>query len=353
MTGVSGLPRGRAGLFEARPADILAAVDHARLRPLVDDAAHARWRALAGELAVPVHTVCYECRLADGDPDVDFAVAMHAMATRGPREVLGVLGDRRRGDPAWRRCLDFLAAWSDPHHAWAELPFVCAAFDAAAAPDAAPSLSLCIDRGFFARQLGLPAPKPAPAGEVVALVDACARALQAAPLDPDAAARITACLATDDVLARHVSFMVARAPATIKLDVRVPVTGVAALLHRLAWPDADRIAARVRALVPWRGHVQLNLVVHPTLSPTLEVELLTAPGEASLADRLAVLDHLVDAGACAAAKACVLRDAWTHPVSRAPGGTIIARGWYLKVKLAGDAIALAKAYLALMPRVHA
>jgi hypothetical protein len=226
------------------------------------------------------------------------------------------------------------------------------AFDAGAEP--APNLSLCIDRGFFARQIGLPAPAPAPASEVVALVDACAVTLQGAPLAADAAARITACLASEDVIARHVSFMAARAPRAIKLDVRVPVTGVADLLRRLAWPaDAERVAARVRALMPWRGHVQLNLVIHPALGATLEVELLTARDEVSLADRLAVLDRLVDAGACAADKACVLRDAWCHPVSRDADGTIIARSWYLKVKLAGDDIALAKAYLALMPRVHA
>ena len=79
--------------------------------------------------------------------------------------------------------------------------------------------------------------------------------------------------------------------------------------------------------------------------------MAAAGGRRVLADRLAVIDRLVAAGACAAGKACVLRDAWHHPVSRDRDGTIIARSWYLKLQLTADDVR-AKAYLALMPRVH-
>jgi hypothetical protein len=104
--------------------------------------------------------------------------------------------------------------------------------------------------------------------------------------------------------------------------------------------------------MPWSGNLQLNLVLHPELRPSLEVELLAGRGEVSTHDRLAVLQRLVDAGHCDPAKAETLRDAWLHPVIR-DQGVIVARSWYLKVRFDEDRIAEAKGYLGLMPRVLA
>jgi hypothetical protein len=106
----------------------------------------------------------------------------------------------------------------------------------------------------------------------------------------------------------------------------------------------------IRTVMPWRGHVQLNLVLHPALGSSLEVELLTGRGEAGDVERAAVLDRLVATGHCDPAKAEALRDAWARPVSEA-GGTIVARSWYVKVRFDGGRVAEAKAYLGLMPRM--
>lgn len=340
-------------LFEA-PATVLDAIDHARLRALIDADAEARCRAVVSEIDVPVHTVCYECRLAPGDARVDVAVGLVAVSPAGAGDVLGRLGRRHLGDAAWQRCLAFLAAWSAPRSPFARsVPFVCVAFDqprdASAAP--APAMSLCVDRDFFVRQLGLPTPPPPPPGSIAALAATCHEHLRGEPLPASTADLIAAALEVDGVMARHVSLMVSRTPATFKLDVRLPVDRVAQLLHAIGWPgDARRAERQVREVMPWHGHLQLNLVLHPALGAGLEVELLTG-GEAQRDDRLALLERLVAVGVCDAGKAAALRDAWLAPLSTGHDGTVVARSWYIKVRLESDRIAEAKAYLGLMPRM--
>jgi hypothetical protein len=357
---MSQLPPHRNGLFEALPAHVLRSVDHDRLQALVDAEARARTLAVMDELCVPVQTVCYECRLSGGDPRVDVAVCLFAMRAAEVGGVLGRLGARHRANAAWRRCLEFLADWSSPASAFVPaIPFVCVAFDLPGDPAAvpAPSLSLCVDRDFFARQLRLPAPPSAPVSDMLALATACYSRLRGEPLPAACRTLLERCLSGDEaVLARHFSFMVSRTPATFKLDVRLPVEGIAPLLRRIGWPgDVPRVIAGIRELMPWPGHVQLNLVIHPTLGPalgpSLEVELLTGRGEIAPADRLALVQKLVAAGHCDPAKAGALRDAWAQPISRASDGLIVARSWYVKVRFDGDRIAEAKAYLGLMPRV--
>jgi hypothetical protein len=129
------------------------------------------------------------------------------------------------------------------------------------------------------------------------------------------------------------------------------VDQVAALLRRIEWPGpADAAVAQIRALAPRQQHAQLNLGLAPGLDTRLEVELLTTAAEAGSAERAAVLQQLVDGGHCDPAKAEVLRAGSIDPVVRDPDGLIVARNWYLKVRLDGDRIAETKAYLGLLPR---
>ena len=346
-------PAPRSGLFEALPARVLDAVDHSRLRALIDHDAQARCLAVVREIDVPVHTVGYECRLAPGDARVDVGIGLVAMRPASADSALGRLGRRRGGDPAWQRCLAFLADWSRPcPELVPAIPFVCVAFDRPGDPAAlpAPAISLCVDPDFFARRLGLPTPPPASADEIAALAARCHQRLRGEPL-PAACRRLIESCVRDGAIARHISLMVSRTPATFKLDVRLPIDAVAPLLQRIGWPGSvpDAVAG-IRAVMPWRGHVQLNLVLHPALGSRLEVELLTDRGEASAGDRSRLLDALVAAGHCDPAKAAALCDASARPVSDG-GGAIVARGWYVKVRLDGGRIAEAKAYLGLMSRV--
>jgi hypothetical protein len=346
----------RNGLFEALPGRVLRAVDHAALEPLIGDAARAHLLSVMDELDAPVQTVCYEARLGRGDPRVDIAVVLLPMRTAAVEDVLGMLGRRHLGDPAWRRCLGFLAEWSHPASPFAaHIPFACVAFDLPGdrAPVPVPGVSLCIDREFFTRQRGLQAAAPPPAAELMALVDACHGRLRGAPLASGARPMLERCLSSGDgAIPKHVSFMLSRTPPTCKLDLRVPVDGVAALLRRIEWPGPiPGVVTRIRELAPSLREVQLNLVLRPELDASLEVELLVGMREGGTEERDEMLRQLIGGGHCDAAKAEVLRRAWARPVSRDRGGVIVARIWYLKVRFDGDRIAETKAYLGLMPRV--
>ncbi|HET7504386.1 MAG TPA: hypothetical protein VFK02_25365 [Kofleriaceae bacterium] len=352
---MSGRPARNDSSFMALPACVLRSAYDAGIAPLVGGDAHARILSVMDELEVPVQTVCYECRLASGDARVDVAVCLLAITAEDVDGVLGPLGRRHRDDAAWRRCLALLADWRSPRSGLRpHVPFVCLEIDqpgeAAALP--APGVSLCIDRDFFAHQLGLPGGPPRPVSELVSLAGTCYSRLRGEPIPAPCRELLEACLSADGVLAKHYSLMVSRTPASFKLDLRIDVERVAPLLERIGWPGpASAVAARIRELMPWRGAVQLNLVLHPAPSTSLEVELLTGRHEAAPGDRLALLHRLVTAGHCDPAKAEALRDAWARPLSRGVDGLIVARNWYLKVRFDGDRIAEAKSYLGLMPRV--
>jgi hypothetical protein len=346
-------------LYEALPGRILRSTD-ATLDALVDAQARHRILSLVDELGVPVHAVCYECRLRSGDGRVDVAVCLIPAQPMAIEHVLGSLGRRHLADPSWRRCLEFLSEWSHPASSYAaQIPFACVAFDLPVGQPAVPvpGLSLCIDREFFTRLRGLPAGPPAPVSALVALADDCHRRVRGAPMPAEPLELLERCVSGKDVIAKHVSFMLSRAPAAFKLDIRIPVSSLAALLRRIDWPGpADSVVARIQALAPRQNHVQVNLVLGALgsgLGASLEVELLATAAECGNEERAAILRQLVDGGHCDVAKAEVLLRSSLDPVHRAHDGLIVARNWYLKVKFDEDRIAEAKAYLGVLPRVWA
>lgn len=352
----------RDGLYEALPGRILRSTG-ATLDALVDAQARHRILGLVDELCVPVHAVCYECRLGSGDRRVDVAVCLIPAQPVGIEDVLGSLGRRHLAEPAWRRCIEFLSEWSHPASTYAaQVPFTCVAFDLPVDHMAVPvpGLSLCIDREFFTRLRGLPAGPPAPVSALVGLADDSHRRLRGEAMPAGPLTLLERCLSGEDVFAKHVSFMLSRAPAAFKLDIRIPVSSLAALLRRIDWPGpADSVVARIQALAPRQKHVQVNFVLGSlsslgsALTASLEVELLATAAEVGNEERAAILQQLVDGGHCDLAKAEALRRSSLDPVHRAPDGLIVARNWYLKVKFEGDRIAEAKAYLGLMPRAWA
>jgi len=169
-------------------------------------------------------------------------------------------------------------------------------------------------------------------------------------LPPSLRDRVGECLLTKQVVPKHFSFMLGRSPATFKLDLQLPVDQVADLLRGVGWAGSpERIQERIRALMTWSGAIQLNLVLHPRVVGPLEVEFLTIPDAASMGARLAFLDGLVAQGLVSPAKAAVLRSLSHAPTLGGPGAACVA-GWYVKVRLDGDAPVEAKTYLGLMPR---
>jgi hypothetical protein len=310
-------------------------------------------------LLIPVQTACYECRLGEHDDRVDLALCMLPPRAEDARflTALDALAESRGGDPHWLATIEFLRKWAARAPGYRpEFPLVWLAFDLEKGMLALPSPcpAPCVDADFFTRRLGLTS-EPPPPSEMAALADTCHEAFLGQPMADDVRRRFLGCLSVEglNVGAKHFSFMLSRQPPTFKLDVQVPVDQVAAFLRAIAWPGpAAEIEARIRFYMPWQGHVQLNLVISPSLTGPLEVELLSGGQEVAASDRVAFVERLVDTSLCSPEKGRILQDLWRRRLLEASDRceSDIALNWYVKIRFQGDVATEAKAYVGLMPR---
>jgi len=329
--------------------DLLAACDVHELAPLVDRSTRERILQLVGAFTLPVQTACYECRLGSGDSRVDLALCVF------PGLGTSALAQLRRDydhDPAWRRSLAFLQEWTTSQ-AFLQVPFVWVAFDLeelqASLPP--PCLGLCVDASFFERRLGLSPSTQATTADLLRLAERYFERLHDQTMPEDAVARLERCL-DQGVEVKHYSYMLGRQPPTFKVDVRLPVGRVADYLGKVGFPGhPERIQQRIRQFMPWEGHVQLNLVLHPELRGPLEVEFMTLASEVSETHRSGFLAHLVEQQLCDPEKAAVLTRSTRNCRGNLPNGQRYERGWYVKVRFEDDQPVEAKAYVGLLARL--
>jgi hypothetical protein len=306
----------------------------------------------AQALAIPTQTLCLECRL-DADPRVDLALCL--FSSPGPElpRALQELGPAHARAKEWRRARELLVAWAEGRMpALARVPFVCVAFDLESeAPELpVPCLSFCVDPDFLRRRLGFPLP-PAEPASIHELAETIHAGLHGEALPEPCRARIRTCLAAEGVEARHISLMLVRKPATLKLDLALPSGLLARFLRGTGFQgEVEAIQARVERLVPWQRGVQLNYGLYPAPAAHLEVEFCTGSEADDLARRRELLDQLGAIGLVDPDKAQALLDLVREPVVGDLGELSVACNWYLKVRFEGGVPTAAKAYLGLMPR---
>jgi hypothetical protein len=335
-------------------ADTLRVFSDDAFDPLVGVDALARLTRCAEVLSIEAHTVCFETRLAAGDGRIDLAFALlreHGVTRWSSRM-------RARSSAAsWERVDEFFRSWVEPESRLGFLiPFLCVAFDLdeRIEPERiaweAPSLSLCVDPGFFTKRLGVgPAPSATPE-QLVDLAATCQSRLTGEELHPEHRACLRRLLGANGVEAKHLSLMLSRPGSPLKIDVRLAFDHLPVYLAHVGWPEnADTIVKRLRQLVPWGGHVQLNLWVDRGAATTLDVEVFAGNPEASPQDRVGFLDRLVGSGLASREKAAVLAGISGRALAER-GGLSVGKNWYVKLRFSGEELADAKAYVALMPR---
>lgn len=333
----------------------MQALPSVELVPLLTPEVWARLLRLCEQFPVSVQTVCFECRLGELDPRVDLAFSLMP----GPEvpALAEAVARAEHSDRAWTRFADFLSAWDGLSEPWSTLvPFVCPAFDLPA-PDEGelppPCLSVCVDPDFYLRRLGVPPLRQVGVSELLALAEDCHRRLTGVDIPAATRARLGMCLDSGyDVVPKHMSWMLSRAESPMKLDVRLHTSQLARYLTRIAWPgDIERLTGRVAELVRHEGWIQLNLVLHPGLTPPLEVELYAGADDAPTVVRLELLERLVTAGLASRAKADRLSAAWLNPTCQFEPGRTVAKSWYLKLRFGEVEGCDAKAYFGLVPRI--
>jgi hypothetical protein len=333
------------------PAVLMRGIRSDLHAPLVDVDSWDRMSRICESFPTPVQTVCFECRLGAGEDQTDlaFAILFDPSLTR--------LAERLRrthhGLAPWVRFADFVEEWVRPQSGLApRIPFLCLALDGAQSGVIAkgPCVSLCVDPWFFARQMGLELPGP---DDLPGLAEECCARLTGNALPAKATERLRSVVeGASSVRVKHLSLMLPRADAPMKLDLSIHSAEVGDFLKRIGWPGSSAdLQSAVTEWVPWGGRVQLNLTLHPELAPPLEVEVFTDTPPTP-EERVGFLDRMVAFGLAAPAKASRLRDLWRHPIIELAlaDRRSVRCSWYIKLRFAASGAADAKAYLTLMPR---
>lgn len=344
---------------------------------LIDPAVLARIEACSRRLPDAFSSYYLECRLGDGDPRVDLLASILATAsvarTPDPAGAAGQPGDglaaaldQLDGNaPGWGQVGRFVHTWRDPasllHR---RIPLIWLEFDDMhrAARDAVPGacFHLCLDSDYL-RQTGhraLPAEGPEqPEAVLRAALDVLLE-----PALPAAAARaLYTCLAALAPGERmiHVSAMLARTPASIKLYGRAPAPALADYLQRIGWPgragDLEGLLRRFCTRSTIDDDVYFDLAIDEQLTPYIGIVFSQLQLDAAARrdpQRRALLALLVDAGLCTPEKRDALL-AWPGSARvRYAGASAPARlrRWLdLKVGQRPGRALEAKAYLGFMP----
>lgn len=355
---------------------------------LIDPAVLARIEACARRLPDAFSSYYLECRLGDGDPRVDLLASILAGAetagaagAAGPADTAGAAGaagaaarpgvtglaaalDRLdENAPGWARVGRFVHTWCDPASLlgrripliWLELDDMHRAMGEAVP---GPCFHACLDSGYL-QQTGHRAPLAGGLEEPDAVLRAAFDVLLERPLPAAAARALHTCLAALAPGERmiHVSAMLARTPASIKLYGSAPAPALAAYLQRIGWPgrieELDDLLRRFCAPSTVGGTVYFDLAIDEQLTPYVGIVFSQLQLDGSRDPRReALLALLVDAGLCTPEKRDALLQ-WPgsarvhHAGASAPARL---RRWLdLKIGQRPGRALEAKAYLGFMP----
>jgi hypothetical protein len=270
--------------------------------PLVGAAQRARLEQLERFVPRGIRSLGVECRLTAAEPVVDLGVSVSPDAEGlGPEAFADATPELRLAlaeDPRWRRVARFGEHWRDARslcRAW--VPFVFLEYDAGRLGRPVPSVFAALDsplgdapsRGFPEREASFE----------------FASILLGNAFDTPRAAALAACFDALDGASRllHVAVMLGRSRAALRVSAWLSEANLGEYFARLGVPDArDRIDPLLDLLPERREFVQLDFESDP---PTAcRIGLGHRPSDHG--GWAALLDRLVSAGACDAAKAAQL-----------------------------------------------
>lgn len=336
----------------ALPVEIIERLSRMPSEPLVRSSAWREFAQTAEALPVPVYTLFVECRLAEANDRTDFGLGLFpgSEIARWTHQ-LGTLGEH---GPEWQRIASFLHAWSSPGspHWSKDVPFLFLAFDSdiSASARPAPCLSLCVDPDFFARHDGKQVP-PLDAERVLEVVRRSHLDLAGVQLPEAASERLLSLARCEGIELRHVSFMLSRPSAPVKLDLRLPLSQLGQYLQQQLWPHATAVATTLAELSPFGDYLQLNLPLEPYPARRLEIEVLAGRVQVTREERFQFLARLVERGVAASDKVQVLRSLHQRPLVELAANTLLGANFYVKLCFEEGDLVESKVYLGFMPKI--
>lgn len=255
-----------------------------------------------------------EYRLRDGDPRVDLLASIVAPAEAGRvhlerARVAAELAGLPADSLAWARVKRFARAWADPEdQLHAQIPLVWLEFDdmhrdAGGAPE--PCFHACVDRGYLQhgdRSAGADGEEGARAA-----LERLLTVLLGQPLPAATSRALHACCEGLPPGGRmiHVSVMLSRTPAAIKLYAGVPRQHLHGYLQRIEWPGCTRTLDTLLDgfCLPTTvdDTIYLDLALEEQVSPYLGIvfsQMQLGVGDNCDPQRKVLLDRLVASGLC-------------------------------------------------------
>lgn len=334
------------------PQEVLAAVAPHVPAALVDP---ARLRAIAGwsrRLPPAFNWLGFECRLAAGDPRVDFAGCCEAWDGGREQLLAGLARDPELcgpGPAALVRAWPSEPVFRDSPSVWLEFDFV------GDGPPAAFAF-LCLDpacANTFRAHRG--AERPPLAGMVAAAERGATLLLGHAPsaMSIESLRRAAEALPASG-RALHVAATPHRGGDDLRVHYALLARDVPAWLRRIGWPGDLATAERALAAIGDEfRQVGVQITTGEALRPVLGLEAYVARGPADFPAWQQTFIALAADGACDPAKAqALLGDWWGHTTVSLPGApwrVAVHRQFYVKLTIDGDRLQ-AKAYLAIFPR---
>ncbi|WAS90865.1 hypothetical protein [Nannocystis punicea] len=334
------------------PHEVLAAVAPHVPAALV---APAQLQALAEwsrRLPSAFNWLGFECRLAEGDPRVDFAGCCEAWDGGRDHLVAGLARDPELCGPGPSA---LVRAWpNDP--ALKDSPSVWLEFDFVGAGPPAAFAFLCLDpacANTFRAHRGAERPP------MVALMAAAERGATLLLGHAPSAMCIDSLRRAAEALpasgrALHVAATPHRGGDDLRIHYALLAGDVAGWLRRIGWPgDLATVERALAAIGDEFRQVGVQLAAGDSLRPALGLEAYVSRGPADFPAWQQTFAALAAEGACSPAKARALLDDWwghgTVSLPGAPWRVAIHRQFYVKTVVDGDRLQ-AKAYLAIFPR---
>jgi len=338
---------------------------------LISSAAFAQAKALVAHLPDALSAYYLECRLGATASRVDL-LACSVAADGGRQAIIDAVGLAGKltpllAEPLWQRISRFLTAWHQPATPlYDQVPFVWLEFDhidQAVSALLHPNFHFCLEPAYGRKRTHFrPTQSLAPAiGKQLAQIGlAC---LQAEALSPQTEQNLALCF---DVLPAHCSIphlstMLARQPAALKVNVHVaanvPNEHLIVYLKQVGWSGSlAKVEALLQFFRPSPTAVIVDLAVGDTVAPMIgfafsQSLMTTQLGED--AELIALLDRCVESKLCSAEKRTALLG-WPGRASRKyqryAWPARLMRWLDVKIVCTADGSVEAKGYLGFAPR---
>ncbi len=221
---------------------------------------------------------CFECRLEEGAPRVDYMVCC-MRSDGGPQalaEGLAKAGDRLRG-PLWDGVRAFSREWREPTSQLSRVPVLWLEYDVEGPPtDPKPFAFACVQPDFGQRPPGSRRATGATVDESLQLTRRAMEVFQGRPIPPAVDRTVARCFEhlPDFGEVEHVAPLACRGSEAVRMIIGMPREAVGEYLERVGWPGSRaQVEELTKTWLSYLHFAEVNLDAGESVGPTIGLAL--------------------------------------------------------------------------------